>query len=74
MVRLNGSRGTAKGRATFYHIRIKGPLGQELSPGHFLRFLLKHPDEFLPDELPLLLRVNNSFQPPQKPFPGLNEP
>lgn len=59
MMAFNNGRFIA---AAFNHIRIDRPLNQEIHVAEFRGLLFKNPDEFLPDDFPLLLRFTNPFQ------------
>ena len=60
MVRFDHSRLSAQ--TALYHIRIDGSLCQEIHCSDFLCFFLKYTDEFLTDDLPLLLRLCHACQ------------
>ena len=49
-------------QAGLHHIGIDGTLSQEVHRADFLGLFLKDPDEFLADDLPLVLRLGNASQ------------
>ena len=48
--------------AAFHHIRVDGSLYQKIYSADFFRFLLKHTDKFLANNLKLMLRLLYTFQ------------
>ena len=48
-------------RAGFDHVRVDRPLHQEVRLAQHLRLLLENADEFLADDLALLLWIGNTL-------------
>ena len=60
MVALDGGGGP--GTAGFHHVRIDGPLDQEVHMTDLFGFFFEDPDEFFPDDLPFLFRVADALE------------